>query len=305
MKKNQTENSSDLYIVSDFHGMSNALSNIEKKLKQGKKIIILGDAIDRGKNGLSMLYRIRQLCNSNPNIIYIPGNHDQMFFAFFYDTLIKCKDASIEDTVKFIIDITQTINNLIINNVETLNRNGQIVTLVSVLNSLDSCRPQSLDNFINLLNWLGDQPILKIVEEDGKRYALGHAGFDITLYKNYQGNFSLKDLATCSDAEYKKASTCLWYKEDKTEYHNILDLPTPEQADEIVVGHTPGKKKVSIIGKNLTRTAICVDGGIFNLKNNILSLQPDELIAYVSRNGNKLTRISFKPNPIPSEHGEK
>lgn len=305
MNKNQNNNSQTLYIVSDFHGVAKALSNIEKKLKKGNKIIILGDAIDRGKNGLAILYRIQLLTSSNSNIIYIPGNHDQMFFALFYDTLIKCQSPNIEDKINFITDIQQAINIIIQNNYEALKCNGQVVTLKSVISSLDPANPETLDHFINLLNWLGNQPLLRIVEEDGKKFALGHAGFDITLYQKYQGRFSLKDFATCTDEDYLKADACLWYRDYKTKYHNILELPSPEQASEIVVGHTPGKKMQKIIGKNMTRIAICVDGGIFDLKNNTLNLKPNELLAYVPKNGTKLTRIKFKSSTSPDAHDEK
>lgn len=42
---------------------------------------------------------------------------------------------------------------------------------------------------------------------------------------------------------------------------NVVRLPDESEADVLVVGHNPKQEEVEIIGENLTRKAICVDGG--------------------------------------------
>lgn len=76
------------YAFTDIHGMGNhfdvMMNYIETQSNGDYKIFYLGDACDRGPDG----YRIMKALLSNPQVVYIKGNHEDMFVKAchaFYD----------------------------------------------------------------------------------------------------------------------------------------------------------------------------------------------------------------------------
>lgn len=64
----------NIYACSDLHGNYNLWKSIKNYLKNEDTLIFLGDAIDRGSDGLKILYEIMR----RPNTIYLCGNHEDM-----------------------------------------------------------------------------------------------------------------------------------------------------------------------------------------------------------------------------------
>ena len=64
----------NIYACSDLHGNYNLWKSIKNYLKNEDTLIFLGDAIDRGSDGLKILYEIMR----RPNTIYLCGNHEYM-----------------------------------------------------------------------------------------------------------------------------------------------------------------------------------------------------------------------------------
>jgi serine/threonine protein phosphatase 1 len=65
------------YVMSDIHGMGSLFDEVMSFLNEQDEyqLIFLGDACDRGTDG----YRIMKSLLENPNVIYLKGNHEDLF----------------------------------------------------------------------------------------------------------------------------------------------------------------------------------------------------------------------------------
>lgn len=252
----------DLYVVSDFHGNIEGYNKAVTKLMAGNRIIILGDAMDRGEYGMEILEGIKNLNKSGYDIEYIPGNHDEFLYKCLHDGMRKFEQTRNINDFKSIVTRNAQIT------MEYQERNGVVPTYQKVI-KMANTSPQKL---YNLGIWLENQPLLRIESDSRKRVALGHAAFDMDVY-NF--GYTLRDhIEKRYPNLYEKAQACLWYRDSPQfdEMKNILVLPDTQIADDIVVGHT-ASESIRIVGKNGTRIATSVDGNLnHNLKigNNIL-----------------------------------
>ena len=64
-----------VYACSDLHGMYNLWTQIRDDCDETDKIIFLGDAADRGKDGLKIIQELL----ADKRVIYLKGNHEDMF----------------------------------------------------------------------------------------------------------------------------------------------------------------------------------------------------------------------------------
>lgn len=99
-----------------------------------------------------------------------------------------------------------------------------------------------------LTNWLGNQPIQKVLKENNTNYALAHAIFDTKLYTEDK-NFNM---AKAYDLQAKQSRTpeeqeklnrfnnCMWYREKEPKTH-FAPLSWPKDS-VVVVGHTRQKE---------------------------------------------------------------
>lgn len=75
------------YVATDIHGDYNLYSQMMKYLSQQEDyhLYYLGDAIDRGPDG----YKIMKQLLNNPQVIYIKGNHEDMFVRAAFEFATK------------------------------------------------------------------------------------------------------------------------------------------------------------------------------------------------------------------------
>lgn len=64
-----------IYAVADLHGQGKLYDQIIEAIKPDDTLYIIGDLCDRGPDG----YRMMEDALSRPNIIYLKGNHEDMF----------------------------------------------------------------------------------------------------------------------------------------------------------------------------------------------------------------------------------
>lgn len=65
------------YVFSDLHGQYNLWKQIKNYIKSDDLVFCLGDCIDRGPDGLKILYEIFEM----PNIILLRGNHEDFIVS--------------------------------------------------------------------------------------------------------------------------------------------------------------------------------------------------------------------------------
>ena len=314
------DESKPLYIVSDFHGVYDALDIVKDAVAE-KRVVILGDCMDRGPDGMKILAELKSMIEDGQSVVYLPGNHDDTIYIKFKRVIEEYTKLK-KQGHKLDSDMALTTKNKI-NDIVRSSRfdrfskeNGQIVTLNSISEMCST--EEGLKNFLDLMVWLENQPLLRIEKDcDGKKIALGHAAFDMDLYKQ-ETPFTLKYKAKVdelfdklkntdtSSKEYAyvkklktKALACLWYRlideSNNLDFSKIVKLPTSSEADQIVVGHTPNEMNIELVGNNIKRTAIVVDGGVVERylsgKGSMLKYEPhkdikpsEELVPSFKRN---------------------
>lgn len=223
-------------VVSDIHGNIEKWNCITKALKDkpSMKLIIEGDAMDRGKYGLQILLQIKELCDKG-RAEYIPGNHD----IYAYNT--------------FATQGTQYENRPFIQVDKELweRNNGGKPTIQSYENFdailQEEMRKGNIQHKITkaeLINWLGNCPIQKKMEVNNIKFALAHAVFDDDLYKK-DPKFNMKkalelQLNHKNEDMVDQFKNCMWYREfDKNTHFADINFPKGYLA---VVGHTRQKE---------------------------------------------------------------
>ena len=251
-----------LYVVSDLHGDINQLGKVEEKVRQRKKVIVLGDATDRGDYGIEILQRLIMLQqetrqNENTLLEYVPGNHDLFLYEALHKGLMTFENTrDIRSMQQYVVN---SCNNYLQNPIHQ--RNGLTPTYAK-LKDLVLTKPMEV---YQLGKWLGQQPLLRAERDNGKNVALGHAAFDMDVYKSgYTLQRYMEDKERNPDSILcSKAFLCLWYRDKDPEMVNsalkYLNLPSQSFAHDIVIGHTPHAVNVYLQGMNGSRNAICVD----------------------------------------------
>jgi len=250
------ENKRQLVVISDLHGNINKWNYVKKALKENPnmKIIIEGDAMDRGSYGLQILLQIKELC-SKGRAEYIPGNHDS--FAYY---ALRAEGTKYEN------------ERIVKNSKKTWEMNGGEASLNSfenfdniVAEELQKGNIKDRTTKEELVSWLGKRPIQKVVYEGDKKYALGHAIFDESLYmKDPEFNLEKALMLGLQGKEnseiYKKYQNIMWYREndDKTHYTEV----TYPKGYVMVVGHTKQKNaNLQYLGNDKNKPIIYLDCG--------------------------------------------
>ena len=78
----QSKKNGKTYVLSDIHGKGKAYESAMSEITPNDTVIILGDVIDRGKDGIKILQdliRRKKDREHNPKIIFMMGNHEMQF----------------------------------------------------------------------------------------------------------------------------------------------------------------------------------------------------------------------------------
>ena len=128
-----------VYATTDLHGHGDLWDQIKEFLKEDDKLVFLGDAIDRGPDGVRIMAELL----SDSRVIYIKGNHEWL--------------ASEDDNLAFWLK----------------KENGGIPTF-RVLMSLDEADRTLLKNEVKKLHCCAEY-----TNSIGQRIFLCHAGWDM------------------------------------------------------------------------------------------------------------------------------
>ena len=178
-------------------------------------------------------------------VAYIPGNHDMFMYNWLAAPAGKQKELARM----------------------SLEKNGGKVTMQKMSNynqimeqELKSGRISRPIQLNELVAWLGNQPIQRVVKENGKLFALAHAIFSTKLY-NQDPNFNLRKALNLKlqgkDVDTQKEfDNVMWWREGK---HEFTNLSNPRDAI-MVAGHTSQNeinqnyvKRKSIFSYNIYR----------------------------------------------------
>lgn len=72
-----------VYACSDLHGRLDLWEKISAYCDESDKIYFLGDAIDRGPDGVKLMYKLL----ADKRVTYLKGNHEDMFVEFGTDLI--------------------------------------------------------------------------------------------------------------------------------------------------------------------------------------------------------------------------
>lgn len=232
-----------IIAVSDIHGNIEKWNAIKRLAQENPnvKLLILGDAIDRGGYGIEILLQIKELCDQG-RAEYLPGNHDTFLYNY-----VKARELLSNPFGK---SKNQTSSATYIAKREQLQleRNGGETTLNSLRKFTQIVEMELKKGNISrnikseeLIDWLGEQPIQKKMDINNRRFAIAHAYFDDELY-NIDKNFNLKkalQLEICGKGQtaLNTFRTIMWYRENDSRTH-YAPVTFPKGC-VMVVGHTP------------------------------------------------------------------
>ncbi|MBR6028939.1 MAG: metallophosphoesterase [Clostridia bacterium] len=234
-----------LYVTSDLHGypLPRFLRLLDKaNFSATDQLIVLGDVIDRYGDGGIMTLRWMM---SQPNTWLLMGNHEAMLLScsFLFDTITDQSLAA--------------MNNGKIELLSAWMMNGASPTLAS-LRALFHEDPEVANA---LIRYLRDAPLYQLLEVEGRRYVLTHAGL---------GGFSPKKLLS----EYT-ADELLWHR----------PLPDEEYFSDatVIFGHTSTDYYGHQYANHLLRTPtwIDIDTGAGQGRHPMLLRLGDEAAFYV------------------------
>lgn len=261
-------------VVSDIHGDMRRWNKLQEYMKShpNNRIIIEGDAMDRGENGVNILLQIKEMCETG-RVKYIPGNHD----SFAYDYL-RAKNTQNTDIYG------QACANLNYNGGAPTIRDFEQFDKV-VDNALKNGMIKKRISKAEMTKWLGNCPIQYVTQENGINYALAHALFDARLYQKDR-DFNLEKAFDLKTGEYSKENSeildrfhnCIAYREEDERTH-YAPISWPKDF-VVVVGHTrQNETNMKYIENNPNQPMVYIDckkGNFqgFNLtKNKEISLE--------------------------------
>ena len=142
-----------VYAFSDIHGMYNLWKQIDRFCDETDKLVFLGDAADRGPDGLKVIAELL----ADKRVTYLKGNHEDM--------LVKVGSDLLEGRTS---------------NILLWYQNGGEPTASTLLG-----KPENIAwEYIHRLNKLPE--VYEYTNKDGKKIILSHAGCPITDLEKYR-----------------------------------------------------------------------------------------------------------------------
>lgn len=246
-------------VIGDLHSNVQRWNIVRTKLQQDPslKVIILGDAMDRGEYGVEILLQIKELSDKG-RVQYIPGNHDEFAYNCIKAELDGFTQSGLYNRAKW-----ELLNNKGTRTYEKLTNFSQTVN-----NALQNGYIQKNINIHQFMDWLGNQPVQVTAHQGECDYALAHAFFDAQLYQ-YDKNFNLNKAfelqknghTTQNNQVLQKFKNTLWYRAEKDQNENgPISWP---QRYAMVVGHTSQKEGVNVklLHQDFMKPMVYVDCG--------------------------------------------
>jgi serine/threonine protein phosphatase 1 len=142
-----------VYAFSDIHGMYNLWHQISEYCDETDKIYFLGDAVDRGPDGIKI---VKELL-TDKRVIYLKGNHE---------------DALVRTGLEILEGHTSSV--------PLLCQNGGAPTIVAFLK-------ESKQTALDIINKLKTLPtVTEYINKEGKKLILSHAGRPLTELEKYR-----------------------------------------------------------------------------------------------------------------------
>ncbi|MDO4460747.1 MAG: metallophosphoesterase family protein [Clostridia bacterium] len=148
------------YVMSDLHGAYDAFCNMLRQIDFSKddELYILGDVVDRGEDGVSILRHTM----AEKNIHLLLGNHEYMFMQFFED------------------NPSQTV-------VRRWNRNGNFYTLTGFDKLTESEKEETLA-------YIRQLPSEQHITVYGKKYYLVHGFIGVDTHERVWNRPKYEDI---------------------------------------------------------------------------------------------------------------
>lgn len=90
------KNEPNIYVCSDLHGNYNFYKAITRELKENDKLYVLGDVIDRGKDGIKILQDVMKR-NEKGQVEFFVGNHELMMVQSLFLNNKKARNDWLDD----------------------------------------------------------------------------------------------------------------------------------------------------------------------------------------------------------------
>ena len=168
-----------IYVCSDIHGCSERFYTLLKEINfnDSDTMYILGDIIDRNDGGLELLKYVMK----KDNIHLLMGNHEEFMYSYLVRLNVLGK---LDEKVNLPHDIWLSDNN-----------GGRI--------TLNDFVKEPIDNKIEILKYLSELPLIVLLEVNGSKFHLSHAG---TI-----SNVLAKDIWYVSDVSNTERSIITWF----------------------------------------------------------------------------------------------
>ncbi|CDD28513.1 ser/Thr phosphatase family protein [Clostridium sp. CAG:452] len=196
------KNESNIYVCSDLHGNYNFYKAITRELKENDRLYVLGDVIDRGKDGIKILQDVIKR-KEKGQVEFLVGNHELMMVQSLF------------------------LNNEKVRNDWLIDGNGGKKTLEE-FNKLDVNEQNKMKEF--LLN----SYVYKNIKINDKPVHLVHA--KSIQDKEENNEKTLREMI--KEEQESKINEALWSRDPKTG----TSKPHPQSAKPgvfTVIGHSP------------------------------------------------------------------
>ncbi len=194
------------YVLSDIHGEADRFHAVLEKIQFSPEdtLYILGDVVDRGPDGISLLKEIMGM----PNAVMLLGNHEYMMLQYM--------SPSASET-----------------DIRRWNRNGNAPTLAAYHRLGDQEQQK-------LLNYLRTLPTHLEVQVNGKQFYLVHGFPGVTVHDEVWGRPIRSTPNSIPDHQMIIGHTPVQYLiEDEQEQINF-EIAIESKGEHLRVTHTPG-----------------------------------------------------------------
>lgn len=257
------------YVCSDIHGMKGSYQELLEKLNEDDILYILGDATDRGKDGIDILFDIKKHVEGElkPKIEYILGNHDLMLienmetimkhnltrqsldnFQLFYDKCFEYMQAKFSgrtgnETLQCMRENCKWLKNV---------SDGEILILAehiynNGLRALLKFCSLDKEEQKNLYSFLENSPVQKSVVVNNQKFMLTHAA-PVPEIADSKRTFSLRNMRNAIKIDVpnvvKDRKAIMKYMAARDEVAEKYWWLVKQKGFLTISGHTPSVGKI-------------------------------------------------------------